>query len=98
MEDNDFLDDVAGFKPAKGRAKPGRAKPDLKTAREAGFENRAPKPVREETKPLPIRIKASELRRFRQQALNEFGEESPYGALVSYFRKIWKEHEKKAGY
>ena len=87
-----FIDEVSTFEPRKSGVKPD-PKDVERAAQAAGFEDRSPKPVKEATKPLPIRLKVSELSRFRKQALEEFGEESPYGALVAYFRKIWREHE-----
>jgi hypothetical protein len=94
MERRDpFMDDLAAFKPEGGRVKPDR-KDIREAAQDAGFNDRSVKPIKEKTESLPIKLKSSEVQRFRKQAIEEFGhEDGSYGAFVAYFRKMWKFYE-----
>jgi hypothetical protein len=100
MEDrHDPFDDMPAFNPRKSN----RGKPDQeeveRAAQAAGFDDRALRPVKEKTIPLTIRLKESEVRRFKRQALQEHEDkENPYGAYADYFRKMWREHEEREGY
>jgi hypothetical protein len=101
-ERHDPFDDV-GDMPAFNPRKSNREKPDQgeveKIAEAAGFDNRAWVKKKEKLEPLVFKLKASEVQRFRKQALQEMGgQTNPYGAYAAYLRKIWKEHEERAGY
>ena len=76
--DDEFLGEVAAFE---------------KIAQARGFDNRTAvsKPAKEPLKPLQFRLPESEVNAFRQRAYQEFG--PGQGAIVSLFRKIWKDYQ-----
>jgi hypothetical protein len=93
--DDEFLGDVAAFEPKKpGREKTRPREEEVeKIAQARGFDNRTAvsKPVKEPLKPLQFRLPESEVNAFRQRAYQEFG--PGQGAIVSLFRKIWKDYQ-----
>jgi hypothetical protein len=97
METRDpFIDDVSVFEPRKPGVKSDQKEVE-KARQAAGYNDRSPKPAKEKIVALTFRLPESEARRFKKQALEEYEGEYPSGAYVYHFRKMWREHDERAG-
>jgi|SRR2546423_15667557 hypothetical protein len=96
MENHDSLD-VSGFDIKKSGAKADRSEVK-RLAQDAGFEDRTAKPVKEKTETLTFRLPSSEVRRFKNRALEVCGREiGSYGAYAAFLRLLMKMDEERAG-